>query len=87
MNTALVVRFGEISYEVFLLHVIAMEIAMASVLRWPVFTGSWPVVFAITLAMTIPAAWLLHRWTRPGWTASGPAANTPQAIAGERVRA
>ncbi len=34
-----VVWLGEISYEVFLLHVIAMEIVMASVLRWPVFTG------------------------------------------------
>ena len=39
---------------------------MASVLGWPVFTGSWVVVFGVTLAMTIPPAWLLHRWTWRG---------------------
>ena len=65
LKSAPAVWLGEISYEVFLLHVIAMEIVMASVLRWPVFTGSWLVVFAVTLVTTTPAAWLLHRWTRP----------------------
>lgn len=60
-----VVWLGEISYEIFLLHVIVMEIAMTTVLQWPAFTGSMPILFAITLAMTIPLAWLLHRWTRP----------------------
>ncbi|MFI5510631.1 acyltransferase family protein [Mycobacterium sp. NPDC051804] len=74
LQAAPVVWLGEISYEVFLLHVIAMEIVMASVLRWPVFTGSWPVVFVVTLAMTIPAAWLLHRWTRPDWATAVPPA-------------
>ncbi len=72
LSSAPVVRLGEISYEIFLLHVIIMEIVMASVLRWPVFTGSWIAVFAVTLALTIPPAWLLHRWTRPGWTTSAP---------------
>jgi peptidoglycan/LPS O-acetylase OafA/YrhL len=74
LSAAPVVRLGEISYEIFLLHVIIMEIVMASVLGWPVFTGSWVVVFGVTLAMTIPPAWLLHRWTRPSWTTSGPPA-------------
>jgi peptidoglycan/LPS O-acetylase OafA/YrhL len=60
-----VVWLGEISYEIFLLHVIVMEIAMTTVLQWPAFTGSMPVLFAVTLALTIPLAWLLHRWTRP----------------------
>lgn len=60
-----VVWLGEISYEIFLLHVIAMEVAMTSVLRWPTFTGSMPVLFVLTLVMTVPLAWLLHRWTRP----------------------
>jgi peptidoglycan/LPS O-acetylase OafA/YrhL len=60
------VWLGEISYEIFLLHVIVMEIARASVLGWPTFTGSMPVLLVVTLAMTIPLAWLLHRWTGPG---------------------
>jgi peptidoglycan/LPS O-acetylase OafA/YrhL len=64
LSTRPVVWLGEISYEIFLIHVIVMEIAMASVLRWPAFTGSMPVLFALTLAMTIPLAWLLQRWTR-----------------------
>ena len=59
------VWLGEISYEIFLLHVIVMEIAMASVLEWPVFTGSMPVLLVVTLLMTVPLAWVLHRWTRP----------------------
>jgi peptidoglycan/LPS O-acetylase OafA/YrhL len=63
LNSRPVVWLGEISYEVFLLHVIAMEVAMTSVLRWPMFTGSAPVLFVTTLLMTIPLAWLLHRWT------------------------
>ena len=59
------VWLGEISYEIFLLHVIVMEISMASLLRWPVFTGSMPVLVVVTLVMTVPLAWVLHRWTRP----------------------
>jgi peptidoglycan/LPS O-acetylase OafA/YrhL len=59
------VWLGEISYEIFLLHVIVMEIALVSVLRWPVYTGSVVGLFATTLALTIPLAWLLHRLTRP----------------------
>jgi peptidoglycan/LPS O-acetylase OafA/YrhL len=60
-----VVWLGAISYEIFLLHVLIMEVSMASVLRWPAFTGSMPVLFGVTLVMTVPLAWLLHRWTRP----------------------
>nr|WP_234794244.1 acyltransferase [Mycolicibacterium flavescens] len=59
------VWLGEISYEIFLLHVIVMEIVMVSVLGWPLYTGSVVVLFSVTLALTIPAAWLLHRLTRP----------------------
>lgn len=57
------VWLGEISYEIFLLHVMVMEIAMTSVLRWPVFTGSTSVLVVTTLVLTVPAAWVLHRWT------------------------
>ncbi len=59
------VWLGEISYEIFLLHVVAMALVMHLVLGWPLFTGSMPGLIAATLALTIPAAWLLHRMTRP----------------------
>ena len=58
------VWLGEISYEVFLVHLVIMEIAMVEVLHWPVYTGSAPALFVVTLVMTIPVAWLLHRFTR-----------------------
>ena len=63
------VWLGEISYEVFLLHVIVMAIATATVLRWPVFTGSLPELVVVTLVITVPLAWLLHRATHPAITA------------------
>ena len=65
LSTPPIVRLGEISYEVFLLHVIVMEVALSAVLGWPLFTGSATGLFAVTVAMTLPPAWLLHRLTRP----------------------
>lgn len=65
MGSRVMVWLGEISYEIFLVHVIVMEIVMVAVLRWPVYTGSVTGLFAATLAFTIPVAWLLHRLTRP----------------------
>lgn len=59
------VWLGEISYEIFLLHVVAMALSMHLVLGWPLFTGSMPGLVAATLALTIPAAWVLHRVTKP----------------------
>lgn len=59
------VWLGGISYEIFLLHVVVMDLVMALVLRWPVYTGSAAMLFAVTLAATVPPAWLLHRLTRP----------------------
>jgi peptidoglycan/LPS O-acetylase OafA/YrhL len=58
------VWLGEISYEIFLVHLIVMEFAMVEVLHWRVYTGSMPVLFIVTLVLTIPVAWLLHRFTR-----------------------
>jgi peptidoglycan/LPS O-acetylase OafA/YrhL len=58
------VWLGEISYEIFLVHLIVMEIAMVEVLRWRVYTGSMPALFVVTMALSIPVAWLLHRFTR-----------------------
>ena len=57
------VWLGEISYEIFLLHVAIMAVTTHLVLRWPLFTGSLPGLIAATLALTIPAAWALHRRT------------------------
>ncbi|HEX5144511.1 MAG TPA: acyltransferase [Mycobacterium sp.] len=58
------VWLGEISYEIFLVHLVVMEIAMTEVLRKPVYTGSPLALFVVTLVLTIPVAWLLHRCTR-----------------------
>ena len=58
------VFLGEISYEIFLIHLVVMELVMVSVLRVPVYTGSMPTLFVATLAVTIRLAWLLHRVTR-----------------------
>lgn len=65
MGSRPMVWLGEISYEVFLLHVVVMDIVMVSVLGWPVYTGSMIGVFCTTLVTTVPLAWLLHRLTRP----------------------
>ena len=54
----------EISYEIFLVHLVVMEIAMVEVLHWRVYTGSMPVLLVVTMLMTIPVAWVLHRLTR-----------------------
>lgn len=59
------VWLGEISYEIFLVHVVVMEIVMVSVLRWPLYTGSVLVLFALTFAFSVPVALLLHMLTRP----------------------
>ena len=58
------VFLGEISYEIFLIHLMVMELVMVEVLRIPVYTGSMLSLFVVTLAATIPLAWLLHRFTR-----------------------
>jgi peptidoglycan/LPS O-acetylase OafA/YrhL len=58
------VFLGEISYEIFLIHLIVMEVAMVEVLHWHIYTGNMAVLFAVTCIMTVPLAWLLHRFTR-----------------------
>lgn len=64
LGTRPMVWLGEISYEIFLVHLVVMEIAMVEVLHWRVYTGSMPVLLVVTMLMTIPVAWLLHRLTR-----------------------
>lgn len=58
------VWLGEISYEIFLIHLITMEFAMDYVVGARVYTGPMLYLFVATLALTIPLAWLLHRFTR-----------------------
>ncbi|MCG5430747.1 acyltransferase [Mycobacterium sp. MYCO198283] len=58
------VFLGEISYELFLVHLITMELVMVEILRYPIYTGSVTLLFVVTLAVTIPVAWVLHRLTR-----------------------
>jgi peptidoglycan/LPS O-acetylase OafA/YrhL len=64
LATRPMVFLGEISYEIFLIHLITMELVMVEIVRWPVYTGSFIVVFVVTLVVTVPLAWLLHRFTR-----------------------
>lgn len=58
------VWLGEISYEIFLVHLVLMEISMTVVLHWRVYTGSMPGLFVVTMALSIPVSWVLHRFTR-----------------------
>ncbi|HEU0191539.1 MAG TPA: acyltransferase [Mycobacterium sp.] len=64
LATRPMVWLGEISYEMFLIHLVVMEVAMVKVLHWRVYTGSPVDLFVVTLALTIPLSWLLHRFTR-----------------------
>ncbi len=68
------VWLGEISYEIFLVHVLVMAVVLGAVLGWPLFTGSLAGLYLLTLAVTIPLAWLLNRLTRVrlGAGAAGP---------------
>jgi peptidoglycan/LPS O-acetylase OafA/YrhL len=58
------VWLGEISYEIFLVHLVVMEVSMTVVLHWIVYTGNTATLFAVTMALSIPVAWVLHRFTR-----------------------
>ena len=64
MATRPMVFLGEISYEIFLIHLVTMELVMVEVLHFPIYTGSVWLLFAATLVVTVPLAWLLHRVTR-----------------------
>ncbi|MEB3033816.1 acyltransferase family protein [[Mycobacterium] nativiensis] len=58
------VWLGEISYEIFLVHLVLMEVVMVEVLHAPVYTGSMLNLFVVTMLVTIPVSWVLHRFTR-----------------------
>lgn len=58
------VFLGEISYEIFLIHLVTMEVVMVEFLRSPIYTGSMLWLFVGTMVVTVPLAWVLHRFTR-----------------------
>ena len=58
------VFLGEISYEIFLIHLLTMELVMVEIVHYPIYTGSIVIVFVVTFVVTVPVAWLLHRFTR-----------------------
>ncbi|MCB0948842.1 MAG: acyltransferase [Mycobacterium sp.] len=64
MGSRPMVFLGEISYEIFLIHLITMELVMVEIVRYPIYTGSVWVLFFTTFLVTVPLAWLLHRFTR-----------------------
>ncbi|WP_396931155.1 acyltransferase family protein [Mycolicibacterium sp.] len=74
LSSGPMVWLGEISYEIFLVHVLVMAVVLGTVLGWPLFTGSLAGLYLLTLAVTIPLAWLLNRLTglRLGAGAAGP---------------
>ena len=64
LATRPMVFLGEISYEIFLIHLLTMELVMVEIVHYPIYTGSAGIVFAVTFVVTVPLAWLLHRFTR-----------------------
>ena len=58
------VFLGEISYEIFLIHLLTMELVMVEIVHYPIYTGSMWILFIVTFVVTAPLAWLLHRFTR-----------------------
>lgn len=71
LSTRPMVWLGEISYEIFLVHVAVMAVAMHVVLDWPVFTGSTAGLMLTTLALSVPLAWLLRRLTQTSARSAG----------------
>jgi hypothetical protein len=41
-----------------------MELVMVEIVHYPIYTGSIVVVFVVSFVVTVPVAWLLHRFTR-----------------------
>lgn len=64
LGSRVMVFLGEISYEIFLVHLVIMELVMVEVMHQHIWTGSTFALFTLTMLFTIPASWLLHRFTR-----------------------
>lgn len=59
-SSAPIVWLGEISYEIFLVHLVVMEFVV-EMLGYRTFQGSTVGVFVVTVAFSVPIAWALHR--------------------------
>lgn len=59
-SSAPMVWLGEISYEIFLVHLVVMEFVV-EMLGYRTFQGSMVGVFVVTVAFSVPIAWALHR--------------------------
>ncbi|WP_430330705.1 acyltransferase family protein [Rhodococcus sp. ACT016] len=59
-SSAPMVWLGEISYEIFLVHLVVMEFVV-DMLGYRTFQGSMVGVFVVTVAFSVPIAWALHR--------------------------
>lgn len=59
-SSAPMVWLGEISYEIFLVHLVVMEFVV-EMLGYRTFQGSTVGVFVVTVAFSVPIAWALHR--------------------------
>ncbi|WP_312854120.1 acyltransferase family protein [Tsukamurella spumae] len=55
------VWLGSISYEYFLIHVMAMDVVVLNVLHYSLFQGSTWTIVAVTSLVTVPLAWVLSR--------------------------
>ena len=64
MSSLLIFWLYQILYEIFLIHLVTMEFAMVYIMQDHVYTGSMAGLFVATMVVTIPPAWLLHRFTR-----------------------
>jgi peptidoglycan/LPS O-acetylase OafA/YrhL len=60
LSTPVMQWLGKISYELFLVHILLVEATM-NLLGYQTFTGSILFVFTLTLALSIPASWVLYR--------------------------
>ena len=55
LATRPMVFLGEISYEIFLIHLLTMELVMVEIVHFPIYTGSVGILFVVTFVVTVPA--------------------------------
>ncbi|MFC7755522.1 acyltransferase family protein [Tsukamurella soli] len=61
------VWLGDISYEYYMIHVMALDIVVRNIFHWHLFSGNTVAIVVVTSAITVPLSWALHRsvlWLR-----------------------